>query len=1006
MRVDSSTLTTQIFPRANAAAMSSRSVMQAIGTKANSFAGKMVLDQLNGVISGQFTSLVTTGKFQSFREMLSDPSTYIGFATSAATTRGGGPTRANTDVAPAPKVNANVEAPRVNVDVNAPRANVDVNAPRTNVEPTAPRANVEPTAPRANADVNAPRVNTDVNAPRVNADVNAPRVDADAPRTSADTPAKKPGAIESFQNRIEAIQSKYQNKGAAFGEKVGYGYGDITGAKHVKVRTESNADLGPEGQRISGYDDSKTKLEVGTGAHPNDVAVHENVAKQTRADNSLVGKAKDLLTGGRDVEVNSRKYELEFEAKKHDQMADWREKAAAELPASDPQRARLLNEAAELRQRSAEFKEAANTASARNQSGHGEIEAVEKFDPSQSKEYYQDKAKAKIERLAKQGNISPEQAASLQQKLGDTQNPREAHDLLWNLDNRTNLAQNLDVFSPKTQEKPAPLTDPQQRQKFLQEQLDVLRQDTGIDKYTTDEFGNQSVTGGTVAIGVTDIPGLQNEVFRGGSKEAGGPANKTFESPQKHGGTKNHAEQNVGGQLDAKLQEMMAQKNIQADEITGNVYMHVDQVVCGACRQGVDSDVAPGIVSQMSAKYPKIEFTFTNSQTGEVIVVKGGKVHQSTDPSILNRAGILDQNSSPIKTDAEASVDSTSSSLNEKIKQRLTQGDETISTFTNKELPPYGPERWNFLDDPKNWTPERQALHQKLVENAQGDAQKFADAAQNGDPTIYAMRGNTAAGKTRAIKGNIPELEGPVNATKDLRHRAVNPDNFKVDLREAQTDVTLTSSQTHAESSMLAGKFEDSLKTIKTSDNTELGSILIDKRLARLEDVQQYAKMAQETGRKLNLYDVDAPLEVSLAGVLERIPGGNDPLPPYDVIAKGFDDVRTHRDNVIKFFQDNPQLGKYELYGTLPDGSKVKVAEVVDGSVKVFENELYLEVTAKPGEISQTIAKKTISSQLIESLTQSLSSERAAKVREVLEPYIGQTWETALNAHSAKKAGK
>jgi hypothetical protein len=82
------------------------------------------------------------------------------------------------------------------------------------------------------------------------------------------------------------------------------------------------------------------------------------------------------------------------------------------------------------------------------------------------------------------------------------------------------------------------------------------------------------------------------------------------------------------------------------------------------------------------------------------------------------------------------------------------------------------------------------------------------------------------------------------------------------------------------------------------------------------------------------------------------------------------------------------------------------VAEVVDGSVKVFENELYLEITAKPGEISQTIAKKQISPQLIESLTQSLSRERAAKVREILEPYMGQTWETALNAHSAKKAGK
>jgi hypothetical protein len=265
------------------------------------------------------------------------------------------------------------------------------------------------------------------------------------------------------------------------------------------------------------------------------------------------------------------------------------------------------------------------------------------------------------------------------------------------------------------------------------------------------------------------------------------------------------------------------------------------------------------------------------------------------------------------------------------------------------------------------------------------------------------MRGNTAAGKTRAVKGNIPELEAPVNATKDLRHRGVNPDDFKVDLREAQTDVTLTSSQTHAESSMLAGKFEDSLRTIQTSNGKELGSILIDKRLARLEDVQSYARMAEETGRKLNVYDVDAPLEVSLAGVLERIPGGNDPLPPYKIIADGFKDVRTNRADVIKFFEDNPNLGKYELYGTLADGSKVKVVEVVNGKRTTFNEELYKEITAPPGELPDFIANTKINSELIEALTKSLSLERAQKVREILEPYLGKTWKDALNAHSQKK---
>jgi hypothetical protein len=203
---------------------------------------------------------------------------------------------------------------------------------------------------------------------------------------------------------------------------------------------------------------------------------------------------------------------------------------------------------------------------------------------------------------------------------------------------------------------------------------------------------------------------------------------------------------------------------------------------------------------------------------------------------------------------------------------------------------------------------------------------------------------------------------------------------------------------------MLAGKFEDSLKTIKTSDDTELGSILIDKRLARLEDVQHYAKMAEETGRKLNLYDVDAPLEVSLAGVLERIPGSNDPLPPYHIIADGFRDIRNYRRDVVKFFQDNPNLGKYELYGTLPDGTKIKVAEVNQGELRVLDENMYREITAKAEDLPEITAQKIISPELIDTLTTSLSSERATTVRKVLTPFIGKTWKQALGEHSRAKS--
>jgi hypothetical protein len=57
--------------------------------------------------------------------------------------------------------------------------------------------------------------------------------------------------------------------------------------------------------------------------------------------------------------------------------------------------------------------------------------------------------------------------------------------------------------------------------------------------------------------------------------------------------------------------------------------------------------------------------------------------------------------------------------------------------------------------------------------------------------------------------------------------------------------------------------------------------------------------------------------------VLERVPGGADPIPPFLEIVKGFNGVRGDRKAVIQFFEANPQAGKYELFATLPNGSKI-----------------------------------------------------------------------------------
>jgi hypothetical protein len=170
-------------------------------------------------------------------------------------------------------------------------------------------------------------------------------------------------------------------------------------------------------------------------------------------------------------------------------------------------------------------------------------------------------------------------------------------------------------------------------------------------------------------------------------------------------------------------------------------------------------------------------------------------------------------------------------------------------------------------------------------------------------------------------------------------------------------------------------------------------------------EVQDYAALAKATGRKFNLYDVDAPLEVSLAGVLERVPGGNDPIPPFSEIVKGFNGVRGDREAVIDFFRANPQVGKYELFATQPNGAKIKVAEVKNGEITTFsgQEKLLKEITAKPEGIAELISQKVITEKLISDLTAQLPKERATVVANILRNYIGKTWSEAVTIHSQKR---
>lgn len=327
---------------------------------------------------------------------------------------------------------------------------------------------------------------------------------------------------------------------------------------------------------------------------------------------------------------------------------------------------------------------------------------------------------------------------------------------------------------------------------------------------------------------------------------------------------------------------------------------------------------------------------------------------------------------------------------------------DTVEMYCTGEVPRDPGTRLRYGEIGMYWPAHRRALHDALIARARAQALQFADAVQRGQPTLYAMRGNTAAGKTRAVTTNVAELAGPMHATRDLQHRSVNPDNFKQDLIEASGG-RLTSQQVHAESSMLANRLEHDIRSMRTSDGKELASILIDKRLATLNDVLSYAELARETNRKFVLYDVDAPLQTSLAGVLERVGGQSDPLPNYDVVGNGFTAIRYHRRAVIAAFENDPSLGRYELYGARDDGARVPVATIENGALRVHDDALFTAATSRPGDMSDYLASVRLTDDVISILTDPLPADRRVMVAAILRKYQGWTWKAALDAHSSQR---
>jgi hypothetical protein len=141
----------------------------------------------------------------------------------------------------------------------------------------------------------------------------------------------------------------------------------------------------------------------------------------------------------------------------------------------------------------------------------------------------------------------------------------------------------------------------------------------------------------TIGVGWANIPGLRGRVFRGASpsvrKAAGiGEAKPgPLKAPRRNPLFTRHAEEDIGNQMIDAIEKL----GLTDAQLTGrSIYMRISNPsgVCVACRQGLSSSAAPGVLKQLSSRFPNLTIR---------IAVEGGAAAPGRQVMILRGGGYV-----------------------------------------------------------------------------------------------------------------------------------------------------------------------------------------------------------------------------------------------------------------------------------------------------------------------------------------------------------------------------
>lgn len=310
-----------------------------------------------------------------------------------------------------------------------------------------------------------------------------------------------------------------------------------------------------------------------------------------------------------------------------------------------------------------------------------------------------------------------------------------------------------------------------------------------------------------------------------------------------------------------------------------------------------------------------------------------------------------------------------------------------LSYFEN----PFSPQSRSYAAKSENYIPERIRFHANILQKYVIDAFALSQRFNNKTPTMYVLRGNTAVGKTYAIK-NDPALSKAINE-QGIVKGALCTDTVKSMLRHRVDGVT--NHQIHIEGAELEDFITQDLRT------HVLGlSMIVDQRNA-FGFVKILVSDAEKTGKKFVLKDIDAPLIVSALRVLKRDPKC-DPCVPFGPIADGLKGLRKDRLQVIDLALNSRSIKQYELHVTDTKGNSGVAARKITSHLSGFSHLEIIDQTLYDYAISEEGAEDEIRKVQGTVIATELCNSYADRLSNLfrVHPFKGQTVENALYKHS------